>query len=47
VDAKVSTLEIFGRQSGLGVGGIPYTLEDMTIEKMMVVPLKSLRTFED
>ena len=25
------------RQSGLGVGGIPYTLEDMTIEKMMVV----------
>jgi len=25
------------RQSGLGVGGIPYTMEDMQIEKMMVV----------
>ncbi|MGB5621348.1 MAG: aldehyde dehydrogenase family protein [Gammaproteobacteria bacterium] len=25
------------RQSGLGVGGIPYTIEDMQIEKMMVV----------
>ncbi len=25
------------RQSGLGVDGIPYTFEDMTIEKMMVV----------
>jgi acyl-CoA reductase-like NAD-dependent aldehyde dehydrogenase len=25
------------RESGLGVGGIPYTMEDMQIEKMMVV----------
>lgn len=25
------------RQSGLGVGGIPHTFEDMTIEKMMVL----------
>ena len=25
------------RHSGLGVGGIPYTMEDMQIEKMMVV----------
>ena len=25
------------RQSGLGVGGIPYTMEDMQIEKMLVV----------
>ena len=25
------------RESGLGVGGIPYTLEDMQIDKMMVV----------
>ena len=25
------------RQSGLGVGGIPYTMHDMTIEKMLVV----------
>jgi acyl-CoA reductase-like NAD-dependent aldehyde dehydrogenase len=25
------------RESGLGVGGIPYTLEDMQIEKMMVI----------
>jgi acyl-CoA reductase-like NAD-dependent aldehyde dehydrogenase len=25
------------KQSGLGVGGIPYTLHDMQIEKMMVV----------
>lgn len=25
------------RESGLGVGGIPYTLEDMQVEKMMVV----------
>ena len=30
------------RQSGLGVGGIPYTLEDMTIEKMMVVKSSGL-----
>jgi len=30
------------RQSGLGVGGIPYTLEDMTIEKMMVVKSSEL-----
>ena len=25
------------RESGLGVGGIPYTMEDMQIDKMMVV----------
>ncbi len=25
------------RQSGLGVGGIPYTIEDMQIDKMMVI----------
>ena len=25
------------RQSGLGVGGIPHTIEDMQIDKMMVV----------
>ena len=25
------------RESGLGVGGIPYTMEDMQIEKMMVI----------
>ena len=26
------------RESGLGTGGIPYTIEDMQIEKMMVIP---------
>ena len=25
------------RQSGLGIGGIPYTIEDMTVDKMLVV----------
>ena len=25
------------RESGLGVGGIPYTMEDMQIDKMLVV----------
>ena len=30
------------RESGLGVGGIPYTLEDMQIDKMMVVKSASL-----
>lgn len=30
------------RQSGLGVGGIPYTFEDMQIEKMMVLRSKAL-----
>ena len=25
------------RESGLGVGGIPYTMEDMQIEKLMVI----------
>ncbi len=30
------------RQSGLGVGGIPYTFEDMQIEKMMLLRSKSL-----
>jgi acyl-CoA reductase-like NAD-dependent aldehyde dehydrogenase len=31
------------RQSGLGTGGIPYTLEDMQVEKMIVVTSKSIR----
>jgi len=30
------------RESGLGVGGIPYTLEDMQIDKMMVVKSSQL-----
>ena len=30
------------KQSGLGVGGIPYTFEDMQIEKMMVMRSKEL-----
>ena len=30
------------KQSGLGVGGIPYTFEDMQIEKMMVLRSRSL-----
>ena len=30
------------RQSGLGVGGIPYTIEDMQIDKMMVIKSDSL-----
>lgn len=30
------------QQSGLGVGGIPYTMEDMQIEKMVVVRSKEL-----
>ena len=30
------------RHSGLGVGGIPYTLHDMQIEKMMVIKSKAL-----
>lgn len=30
------------RESGLGVGGIPYTLEDMQIDKMMVVKSSEL-----
>ena len=30
------------RQSGLGIGGIPHTIRDMQIEKMMVVRSKSL-----
>ena len=25
------------RESGLGIGGIPYTMEDMQIDKMMVI----------
>ena len=25
------------RESGLGIGGIPYTMEDMQIDKMMVL----------
>lgn len=30
------------RESGLGVGGIPYTIEDMQIEKMLVIKSPSL-----
>jgi acyl-CoA reductase-like NAD-dependent aldehyde dehydrogenase len=30
------------RESGLGVGGIPYTMEDMQIDKMMVIKSESL-----
>jgi acyl-CoA reductase-like NAD-dependent aldehyde dehydrogenase len=30
------------KQSGLGVGGIPYTYEDMQIEKMMLIRSKAL-----
>jgi hypothetical protein len=25
------------RESGLGIGGIPYTMHDMQIDKMMVI----------
>jgi acyl-CoA reductase-like NAD-dependent aldehyde dehydrogenase len=32
------------RQSGLGVGGIPYTIHDMQIEKMLVVKSGQLGT---
>ena len=28
------------RQSGLGIGGIPYTMEDMVIDKMTVIRRK-------
>lgn len=31
------------RQSGLGVGGIPHTMHDMQIEKMLVLQSKSLK----
>jgi acyl-CoA reductase-like NAD-dependent aldehyde dehydrogenase len=30
------------RESGLGVGGIPYTMEDMQVDKMMVIKSESL-----
>jgi acyl-CoA reductase-like NAD-dependent aldehyde dehydrogenase len=30
------------RQSGLGVGGMPYTMHDMRVEKMMVMRSKEL-----
>ena len=30
------------RESGLGVGGIPYTMEDVQIDKMMVIRSESL-----
>ena len=30
------------RESGLGVGGIPYTMEDMQIRKMIVIRSKEL-----
>jgi acyl-CoA reductase-like NAD-dependent aldehyde dehydrogenase len=31
------------RQSGLGTGGVPYTLEDMQVEKMIVITSKSIQ----
>lgn len=31
------------RQSGLGTGGIPYTMEDMQVEKMIVISSKAIR----
>jgi acyl-CoA reductase-like NAD-dependent aldehyde dehydrogenase len=31
------------KHSGLGTGGIPYTMEDMQIEKMIVVTSPSIR----
>jgi hypothetical protein len=30
------------RHSGLGVGGIPYTMKDMQVEKMVVFQSKEL-----
>jgi acyl-CoA reductase-like NAD-dependent aldehyde dehydrogenase len=30
------------RHSGMGVGGIPYTFEDMQIKKLMVIKSDSL-----
>ena len=30
------------RQSGLGTGGIPYTMEDMQIDKMIVISSKGI-----
>lgn len=30
------------RESGLGVGGIPYTMKEMQIEKMVVIRSKEL-----
>ncbi len=30
------------KQSGLGVGGIPHTMQDMQIEKLMVLRSKEL-----
>ena len=30
------------RESGLGIGGIPYTMEDMQIEKLIVIRSKEL-----
>lgn len=35
------------RQSGLGTGGIPYTLRDMTVEKMIVLRTDSLESPRD
>ena len=30
------------RQSGLGTGGIPYTIEDMTVDKMLVMQSREI-----
>lgn len=41
---RVDSMPFAGlRQSGLGVGGIPHTMRDMQIEKMMVLRSKNLK----
>ncbi len=41
--ARRIMLEFAGlRESGLGVGGIPYTMKEMQIEKMVVIRSKEL-----
>ena len=43
-DFRVDWMPFAGlRHSGLGTGGVPYTLEDMQVEKMIVVTSKSIR----
>jgi hypothetical protein len=36
------TLSCGLRESGLGIGGIPYTIEDVQAEKMLVIRSKEL-----
>ena len=33
------------RQSGYGIGGIPYSMREMTQEKMVVLPLRRREPF--